>query len=102
LDVIYFIYFRCKSYIVYNLNYIPTTLGVQSSTEIVSGGTQTKKKKRLNTVDLGCTVLNDMTTHEQRICENSEGSCYAWHLWREGLRRMAETASVIASAVPPE
>jgi hypothetical protein len=27
----------------YNLNYTPTTLGVQSLREIISGGTQTKK-----------------------------------------------------------
>jgi hypothetical protein len=27
----------------YNLHYVPTTLGVQSSREIISGGTRTKK-----------------------------------------------------------
>jgi hypothetical protein len=49
-DVIYLIYFRCRLSTVYNLNYTPTTLGVQSWREIVSGVTWTK---RLNTTDLG-------------------------------------------------
>jgi hypothetical protein len=30
LDVIYFIYFRCRLYNMYNLHYVPTALGVQS------------------------------------------------------------------------
>jgi hypothetical protein len=44
------IYFRCELQSLYNLNYIPTTLGVKSWREITSGGRQTKKW--LNTTDL--------------------------------------------------
>jgi hypothetical protein len=32
-----------RSYTMYNLHYVPTTLGVQSWREIISGGTRTKK-----------------------------------------------------------
>jgi hypothetical protein len=42
LGVIYFIYFRCRLYNMYNLHYVSTTLGVQSWKEIISGGTRTK------------------------------------------------------------
>jgi hypothetical protein len=34
----------------YNLNYAPTTLGVQSWREIISGGTRTEKKNVNTTV----------------------------------------------------
>jgi hypothetical protein len=40
LDVIYF---RCRLQNMYNLHYVPTTLGVQSWREIISGGMRTKK-----------------------------------------------------------
>jgi hypothetical protein len=34
---------RCRLYNMYKLHYVPTTLGVQSWSEIISGGTRTKK-----------------------------------------------------------
>jgi hypothetical protein len=37
-DVIYFIYFRCRLHNMYNLHYVPTTLGIKSWREIISGG----------------------------------------------------------------
>ena len=43
LDVIYLIYFRCRLWTMYNLNYAPTTWGVQSWRENICGGTWTKK-----------------------------------------------------------
>jgi hypothetical protein len=41
--MIYLIYFRCRLYATYNLNYAPTTFGVQSWRENISGGTRKKK-----------------------------------------------------------
>jgi hypothetical protein len=43
LDVIYLTYFRCRLQTMYNLNYAPTNLGVQSWREIKCDGTRTKK-----------------------------------------------------------
>jgi hypothetical protein len=41
----------------YNFNYTPTTLGVQSWREIISGGTQTKK------VEYHCSVEFSLVSH---------------------------------------
>jgi hypothetical protein len=43
LYVNYLIYSKCRLWTVYNLNYTPTTLGIQSLSEIRSGSTRTKK-----------------------------------------------------------
>jgi hypothetical protein len=74
LDVIHFIYFRCRLYNMYNLHYVPTTLGVQSWREIISGGTQTKKVEYHWSTGLN---RNSLTTSQSSFRDSLEP---AWNL----------------------
>jgi hypothetical protein len=67
LNVIYLIYFRCRLQTVYNLNYTPIALGVQSWWEITSGGTGAKK------VDYHCTRRSwvDSSRPEEKILQEA-------------------------------
>jgi hypothetical protein len=49
LDAIYLMYFRWRLWTMYNLNYTPTSLGVQSWRELYLG---VREQKRLNTTGL--------------------------------------------------
>jgi hypothetical protein len=59
LDVIYSIYFRCGLWTMYNLNYAPTTYGVENWKKIYLGVCE---HKRLNITSLECILCVNCNT----------------------------------------
>jgi hypothetical protein len=71
----------------YNLNYAPTTLGVQSRREIISGGTRTKnveyhcssrygpkfRKSLTHKMDKAISTVKLLSISQATMCNNAEG-----------------------------
>jgi hypothetical protein len=74
----------------YNLNYTSTTLGVQSGTEITSGGTRTKKVEHNCYGGLGVFAHSQPGDWVEASLPNRNESYCPWDSHRTGLDTMEE------------